>query len=83
MPDTQPSPDIALDTSGLTCPLPVLKAKKAMAALSPGQILSIIATDPASVLDFEVFCAVSGHTLVEQAHADGVYRFRIARGGNI
>jgi tRNA 2-thiouridine synthesizing protein A len=62
-------PDTILDTSGLTCPLPVLKAKKAMSTLGPGDIL-----------DFEAFCVVSGHTLLSQSEAVGVYRFKIAKG---
>ena len=68
-----------LDTSGLTCPLPVLKAKKAITALTSGDILEIIATDPGSVLDFEVFCKVSGHTLVSQTQDGDAYRFQIRR----
>jgi tRNA 2-thiouridine synthesizing protein A len=72
--------DTTLDTSGLACPLPVLKAKKAMAALAPGQVLRVIATDPGSVADFETFCRVTGNTLLEQAHTEGVFSFRIARG---
>ena len=69
-----------LDTSGLRCPLPVLKARKAIAALKPGEVLAVIATDPGSVADFEVFCEALGHTLLEQSDAGGVYRFRIRRG---
>jgi tRNA 2-thiouridine synthesizing protein A len=72
--------DTLLDTSGLTCPLPVLKAKKAIAALQPGQVLLVLATDPGSVLDFEAYCGISGNALLEHSNADGVYRFRIARG---
>ena len=72
--------DSVLDTSGLTCPLPVLKAKKAIAKLSPGAVLQVIATDPASTLDFEVFCSAGGHTLVRQSESGGVYRFEIRRG---
>jgi tRNA 2-thiouridine synthesizing protein A len=73
--------DAVLDTSGLLCPLPVLKAKKAIAALSPGQILEVIATDPGSIADFDVFCAAGGHRLVASHHGAGVFRFEIARGG--
>ena len=73
-------PDTVLDTSGLACPLPVLKAKKALAPLSPGDVLAVIATDPGSVADFEALCAALGHTLLSHSEADGVYRFRIAKG---
>lgn len=69
-----------LDTSGLACPLPVLKAKKAMKALNPGDILDVIATDPGSVADFEVLCMSQGHTLVSQSEAGGTFRFQIRRG---
>lgn len=69
-----------LDTSGLMCPLPVLKAKKAIAQLASGELLEIIATDPGSVLDFEAFCGVGGHSLVRQSEEGGVYRFEIRKG---
>ena len=54
-----------LDTSGLNCPLPILKAKKALAGLGSGQVLKVIATDPESVRDFETFTRQLGHTLLE------------------
>lgn len=73
-------PHTQLDTRGLTCPLPVLKAKKAMASLLQGQILEIMATDPGSVADFAVFCKIGGHELLEQSEQAGVYRFTIQRG---
>ena len=69
-----------LDTSGLRCPLPVLKAKKAIVPLARGAILEVIATDPGSVADFEVFCTLGGHKLLRQSEHDGVYRFEIERG---
>ncbi|MEZ5774151.1 MAG: sulfurtransferase TusA family protein [Hyphomicrobiaceae bacterium] len=71
--------DIELDTSGLTCPLPVLKAKKAIRDLAAGGTLAVISTDPGSVEDFEVFCEVTGHVLLEQTAADGRYHFLIRR----
>jgi tRNA 2-thiouridine synthesizing protein A len=73
-------PDTVLDTSGLACPLPVLKAKKAIAGLSPGDILAIVATDPGSVLDFQAFCNALGHRLISHSEDSGVFRFRIAKG---
>ena len=48
--------DVTLDTKGLSCPLPVLKLKKAMGALPKGQTLAVLATDPGAVRDFEAFC---------------------------
>jgi len=68
-----------LDTSGMTCPIPVLKAKKAIMGLKSGEVLEVIATDPGSVLDFEVFCGVSGHTLLSHSESGGVFRFEIQR----
>ena len=72
--------DTVLDTSGLACPLPVLKARKAMAALNAGNVLTVIATDPGSVADFEAFCSALGHTLVTASESGGVYRFAIRKG---
>lgn len=68
-----------LDTKGLMCPLPVLKARKALAAMTAGGILVVESTDPASVIDFPHFCNESGHRLVGQDERDGVYVFRIER----
>ncbi|MFT6432400.1 MAG: TusA-related sulfurtransferase [Candidatus Azotimanducaceae bacterium] len=53
-----------LDASGLTCPLPLLKAKQALNKLASGEVLSVISTDPGSVRDFKVFCDQSGHQLL-------------------
>ena len=56
-----------LDTRGLNCPLPILKAKKALAELSSGQVLKVVATDPGSVRDFQAFARQTGNELVEQS----------------
>lgn len=71
--------DKVLDTKGLNCPLPILKAKKAIAEVVAGGTLEVLATDPGSVPDFKAFCEAGGHTLVEQTEAAGVYRFLIKR----
>lgn len=55
-----------IDTSGLNCPLPILKAKKALADLGSGEVLKVIATDPGSMRDFQAFCRQTGHTLISQ-----------------
>lgn len=68
-----------LDARGLNCPLPILKAKKAITALESGQILKIVATDPGSVKDFEAFAKQTGHELVESAEAGGEYTFMLKR----
>ena len=56
--------DADLDASGLLCPLPVLKARKRLQALTSGQVLRMRATDPAAVIDVPHFCTEAGHTLV-------------------
>ena len=55
-----------LDTRGMNCPLPILKAKKALAEMSSGDILRVVATDPGSVRDFQAFARQTGNELVEQ-----------------
>jgi tRNA 2-thiouridine synthesizing protein A len=58
--------DKELDTRGLNCPLPILKAKKALAELASGQMLKVVATDPGSVRDFQAFAKQTGNELIEQ-----------------
>ena len=70
-----------LDAKGLICPLPVLKARRAMKALAVGDILEIEATDPGSVKDFDHFCETTGYRLVSASDGDGVYRFAIEKTG--
>ena len=55
-----------LDTRGLNCPLPILKAKKALAEMVSGELLSVVSTDPGSVRDFQAFARQTGNELVEQ-----------------
>ena len=55
-----------LDTRGMNCPLPILKAKKALAEMSSGDVLKVVATDPGSVRDFQAFARQTGNELVEQ-----------------
>lgn len=71
--------DVVLDTKGLNCPLPILKTKKALQGLQPGQVLEILATDPGSVADFQAFCRQTGNELVESSQQDNVYKFLIKR----
>jgi tRNA 2-thiouridine synthesizing protein A len=66
-------PDLELDTRGLNCPLPILKAKKALSTMESGQLLKVLATDPGSVRDFQAFARQTGHTLVEQTSNDAQY----------
>jgi tRNA 2-thiouridine synthesizing protein A len=62
--------DKDLDARGLNCPLPILRAKKALTDMLPGQILRITATDPGSVKDFQAFCRQTGNELLSQTEAD-------------
>lgn len=68
-----------LDAKGLKCPLPVLKARKAMKPLAVGDSLRVEATDPSAVKDFASFCETTGHELVESAQDGEVYRFLIRK----
>ena len=71
--------DQVLDAKGLNCPLPILRAKKALAGMGAGQTLEILATDPGSVKDFEAFCRTTGHALVEQGNDGKLFRFVIRK----
>ncbi len=62
--------DKDLDARGLNCPLPILRAKKALTDMLPGQILRITATDPGSVKDFQAFCKQTGNELISQTEAN-------------
>jgi tRNA 2-thiouridine synthesizing protein A len=61
--------DKEIDTRGLNCPLPILKAKKALTDMQTGQLLRVVATDPGSVRDFQAFAKQTGNELVEQQTA--------------
>lgn len=71
--------DAELDARGLLCPLPVLKTRKRLSALAPGQVLRVVADDPAARIDIPHFCAEQGHALVSQdelGHAAHAYLIR-------
>jgi tRNA 2-thiouridine synthesizing protein A len=68
-----------LDAKGLNCPLPILKAKKALKDVPAGGTLEVLATDPGSVADFQAFCRATGHELMESTQDNDVYRFVIKR----
>ena len=68
-----------LDVKGLNCPLPILRAKKAIKDLGSGDSLTVHATDPGSVKDFDAFCKQTGNELVEQKEDGGVYTFVIKK----
>jgi tRNA 2-thiouridine synthesizing protein A len=70
---------IELDTKGLSCPLPILKVKKAMTRLEDNDILLVESTDPGSVKDFEVFCQTQGHQLLKSTHTNNIFIFHIRK----
>jgi tRNA 2-thiouridine synthesizing protein A len=72
--------DVTLDAKGLNCPLPILKAKKALKDVPAGGTLEVLSTDPGSVADFESFCKTTGNTLMESGEEGGAYRFLIKKG---
>ena len=70
---------VELDLKGLDCPMPLLKAKKALNEMAPGALLRVIATDPGSVRDFEVFSRQSGNELVESVSSEGEFRYLLRK----
>lgn len=71
--------DHTLDAKGLNCPLPILKARKALKDVAAGETLEILSTDPGSVADFQAFCRQTGNELLESSNDDSVFRFLIKR----
>jgi tRNA 2-thiouridine synthesizing protein A len=71
--------DREVDARGLNCPLPILRTKKALNDMTTGQVLRILATDPASVRDFQAFAKQTGNQLVEQSEQDGAFLFLLRR----
>jgi tRNA 2-thiouridine synthesizing protein A len=71
--------DKELDARGLNCPLPILRAKKALTDMQSGQVLKILATDPGSVKDFEAFAKQTGNPLLSSAQAQKEFVFFMKR----
>lgn len=76
---TEPVIAEELDTCGLLCPLPVLKARKRLGGMAPGTLLRVVADDPAARVDFPHFCAEQGHELVSADEQGGRLAFVIRR----
>ncbi|MBZ0127931.1 MAG: sulfurtransferase TusA family protein [Rhodobacteraceae bacterium] len=72
--------DADLDATGLLCPLPVLKARKRLAALAPGAVLRMLADDPAAIIDVPHFCAEQGHDLLRADTSASPQIYLIRRG---
>lgn len=68
-----------VDARGLNCPMPLLKAKKALNESPPGGLVRVHATDPGSVRDFEVFAQQSGHALLESSQGEGGYSYLLRK----
>lgn len=68
-----------LDARGLNCPLPILRAKKALKTMPAGQALDIVATDPGAVADFKAFAAQTGNELLRAEEVDGEFHFRLRK----
>ncbi len=71
--------ETVLDVKGMSCPLPVLRANRALRSLAPGDRLRVLATDRAAVGDFQAFCRETGHALVSQGEEAGVFSFTIRK----
>ncbi|GAB3262061.1 sulfurtransferase TusA family protein [Chitinimonas naiadis] len=74
-----PEANLSVDLSGLNCPLPILRAKKALADLPSGTVLHLVCTDPGTPADFEAFCRQTGHELAHHEQADGKFLFWLRR----
>ncbi|MGD2083260.1 MAG: sulfurtransferase TusA family protein [Chromatiales bacterium] len=68
-----------LDARGMNCPLPILRTRKAIAALGSGEVLEVTASDPGSVKDMGAYCQQTGHELLESDERDGAYVFLIRK----
>lgn len=68
-----------LDATGLNCPLPILRCKKAMNGMEAGEVIKVIATDPGAVKDFEAYCNQTGHELMSSGEEGGKFTFLIKK----
>ena len=68
-----------LDMKGTACPIPVLRANRVLRSMAPGERLRVLATDRASVADFQAFCRETGHSLLAWSEENGVFSFLIRR----
>ena len=78
LPESQ-SFDVEVDATGLNCPLPILKAKKALSELTSGQVLKVISTDPGAKRDFEAFARQTGNELLAQSQSGDALSFYLKR----
>ncbi len=76
---TQTTADREVDARGLNCPLPILRTKKALNEMQTGQVLKVVATDPASQRDFQAFSRQTGNALIDQSAANGEFIYLLRR----
>jgi len=76
------TPTAQLDAKGLSCPLPVVKARLELEKLGAGDVLEVVATDPGSVADFDSFAKMTGHELLTSSEQDGVFIYLIRKNGS-
>lgn len=72
--------DMTLDAKGLSCPMPLLRTKKAMGKIDSGQVLEVLGTDPGSKNDLPGWCERSGHTFLGVEEGEGFFKFYIKKG---
>lgn len=75
----EPKIDAVIDARGLACPMPLVKARQALMVLPAGAVIRVLATDPAAPRDFEDFAEATGHALLDQREADGVFAILVAK----
>ncbi|WP_444677181.1 sulfurtransferase TusA [Halomonas sp. E19] len=78
--DSQPAYQVELDTTGLYCPEPIMLMHNKVRDMRPGEILKVIATDPATTRDVPKFCSFLGHDLIAQEESDGYFLYFIRLG---
>ncbi|MBO8170833.1 MAG: sulfurtransferase TusA family protein [Bacillaceae bacterium] len=71
--------DQTVDAKGLSCPMPVVKAKKAIDSMEPGQVMELLSTDKGSVKDFQSWVKQTNHELIKHEEEDGVYKFYVRK----
>lgn len=71
--------DIVVDTLGLACPMPIVKAKKALDSLLPGQVMEVLSTDRGSVNDFQAWVKQTNNELLKHEEDNGVYKFYVRK----
>lgn len=72
--------DLVVDAKGLACPMPIVKAKKGIDSLAPGQVMELVTTDKGSMNDFKAWVSQTNHELLEATEENGVFKFLVRKG---